>query len=236
VSHFKGRVALPPRSAFDQFARESIGRLQAAALNATARAALTAKRKLRADMQGAGLGRLGNAVDHGSDAQKNGRVRTMGQGWSASGWLAIRSRSERTIGAIESYTAGAVITPKKGRWLWIATDDIPIRAGRQRMTPALYNKMGFASKIGPLVPVKASNGTPLLVVRNVGVSASGKSRSARSLTKRGLPRKGQTQADFIVAFYGIPNTSRQARVDVDQIIAEARASLPDLIAQELGRR
>ncbi|MBN8804865.1 MAG: hypothetical protein J0H81_07165, partial [Sphingopyxis terrae] len=56
------------------------------------------------------------------------------------------------------------------------------------------------------------------------------------VTKRGLPRKGQAQADYIVAFYGIPNTSRQARVDVDQIIAEARASLPDLIAQELGRR
>lgn len=213
-----------------------MGRLQAAALNATARAALTAKRKLRADMQGAGLGRLGNAVDHGSDAEKNGRVRTMGQGWSASGWLAIRSRSERTIGAIESYTAGADITPKRGRWLWIATDEIPIRAGRQRMTPALYNKQGFDAKIGPLVPVKSSSGTPLLIVRNVGVSASGKPRSARSLTKRGMPRRGQQQVDFIVAFFGIPNTSRRARVDVDAIVAEARASLPGLITQELGRR
>lgn len=213
-----------------------MGRLQAAALNATARAALTAKRKLRADMQGAGLGRLGNAVDHGSDAEKNGRVRTMGQGWSASGWLAIRSRSERTIGAIESYTAGADITPKRGRWLWIATDEIPIRAGRQRMTPSLYNRMGFASKIGPLMPAKSSNGTPLLIVRNVGVSASGKPRSARSLTKRGMPRRGQQQVDFIVAFFGIPHTSRRARVDVDAIVAEARASLPGLITQELGRR
>lgn len=236
MSRFKGRVSIPPRSAFDQFARESIGRLQVAALNATARAALAAKRKLRSDMQGAGLGRLGNAIDNGSDVEKYGRVRTMGAGWSASGWLAIRSRSERTIGAIESYTEGAVITPRKGRWLWIATDEIPIRAGRKRMTPALYNKMGFAAKIGPLVPAKSSNGTPLLIVRNVGVSASGASRSARSLTKRGMPRKGQAQADFIVAFFGIASTSRQARVDVDQIIAEARASLPDLINQELGRK
>ncbi len=227
---------MPPRSAFDQFRRDSEARMQAAALNATATAARNAKGVIRREMAAAKLGRMGNAIDDGSDAEKTGRMKLSGSGWRASGWVFIRSRSPRTRGAIEAYTEGAEIAPRNGRYLWIATDQIPVRAGRAKMTPGNWSKAGLDTRIGPLVPIKSASGTPLLIVKKVGVSASGKSRSARSLTKKGLARKGQIGVDYIVAFYGIPRTSRQARVDVDQIVAEAQASLPSLIARELKGR
>lgn len=227
---------MPPRSAFDRFRRDSEGRMQAAALRATAKAARTGLTSLRDQMGRAGLGRLGQGLGSGSDADKRGVVRPSGNGWSASGWIHIRSGSERSRGTIEAYTDGADITPKRSPYLWISTDQIPLRAGRERMTPALYIKRGFDRKIGPLIPATADDGTPLLLVRNVGVSASGKSRSARSLTKGGRARKGQVQTDVIVAFFGIRRTSRAARVDVQAIIDAANRSLPGLIAAELNRR
>lgn len=232
----KAALTMPPRSAFDGFRKDTEARLQAAALNATFSAAQTAKGKLRAAMAGAGLGRLGNAIDAGGDLVKGGSVHRSGTSWSASGWLFVRSGSERTRGAIEAYTEGAEITPRNGRWLWIATDDIPNRAGRYRMTPALYRRMGFEAKIGPLIQIPGADGNPLLIVKRVGVSAAGKPRSARSLTKRGRARKGQIEQDFIVAFVGIPRTSRRARVDVMEFVREAQASLPALIDQQLNRR
>lgn len=235
MTRVRGTVAMPPRSAFDAFERASVGRLQAAALNATSRAARGALTKLRSDMTSAGLGRLGNGLGAGSDAEKSGGVHRNGLGWSASGWVFIRSRSERTRGTIESYTVGAEIAPRNGRYLWIATDQIPTRAGRYKMTPALYNRTGLDAKIGPLVPVRSKSGTMMLIVKNVGVNAAGKPRSARSLTKRGMPRKGQIGAEFIVAFYAIDRTSRRGRVDVQAIIREAQASLPTLMEQELKR-
>lgn len=227
---------MPPRSAFDRFQRDSEGRLQAAALRATDKASRAALNMVRDQMGRAGLGRLGQGVGAGSDAVKRGVVRQSGHGWSASGWLHIRSGSDRSRGTIEAYTAGADITPKRSPYLWISTDQIPLRAGRERMTPALYIRRGFDRKIGPLVPATADDGTPLLLVRNVGVSASGKARSARSLTKRGRPRKGQVEQQVIVAFFGIRRTSRAARVDVNAIVEAAHRSLPDLIAKELNRR
>lgn len=235
MSRVKVGLTMPPRSAFDGFRNDTIARLQSAALNATYIGAQKAKVALRKQMAGAGLGRLGNAIDSGGDLAKSGSVKTVGSTWSASGWVFIRSGSERTRGAIEAYTEGAEITPRNSRWLWIATDDIPNRAGRYRMTPALYKRMGFEAKIGPLVPVRSQSGNMLLIVRNVGVSAAGKPRSARSLTKRGRARKGQIEQDFIVAFVGIPRTSRRARVDVEAIVREIQAMLPGLIEQQLKR-
>lgn len=226
---------MPPRSAFDAFERASIARLKEATLRATKRAAEQAKRELRSQMSGAGLGRLGNAIATGGDAEKSGRVKAQGKNWSASGWLAIRSQSDRTRGAIEAYTGGAEIAPRRGRWLWIPTDDIPSRAARQRMTPELYKSAGFETKLGPLILVKGVNGRPLLVVKNASVSASGKARSAKSLRKDGGLRKGQVSKEFIVAFIAIPRTSRRARVNIDQIMRQAQAALPGLIAEELQK-
>lgn len=236
MSGVKVRLQMPPRSAFDAFERDTVSRLQAAALNATHVAAGRAKAKVQSDMRGAALGRLGNAVGSGSDLQKRGTVRGAGKIWSASGWVHIRSKSERTVGAIEAYTAGAEISPRKGRWLWIPTDDLPARVGKRKITPENYTKMGLASKIGPLVFVMTPSGRALLVVKGASLSASGKSRSAKALRKDGGLRKGQVSAETIVAFVGIRRTARAARVDVNAIMREAQASLPGLLAQQLSRR
>lgn len=226
---------MPPRSAFDGFRRDTEDRLKAAALRATLKRAGTAKNEVRDRMAAAKLGRLGFAIGSGGDAEKSGQVKPMGNGWSASGWLFIRSQSPRTIGAIESYTEGAEILPRRGRYLWITGDDLPIKAGRNRMTPALYNKLGYDKKIGPLFFVRGRGGTALLLVRNASLSASGKPRSAKGLKRNGQPRKGQVRAESIVAFIGIPRTSRAARVDVREIIRRAQAELPQDIIAELRK-
>lgn len=210
-------------------------RMEAAALLATDAASQVGKRLLRERFRSAGLGRLGNAIDANSDLSRRGNVHRRGAGWSASGTVFVRSKSERTLGAIAAYTQGAEITPRRGRWLWFQTDELPRVTGRFRMTPELYRKNGFETKIGPLVQIKGPGGNPLLIVRNIGVNAAGKPRSARSLTKKGLARKGQIRRDFIVAFIGIPRTSRTARVDVIATMREAQQALPPLFLQALER-
>lgn len=192
--------------------------------------------EIRTDMERAGLGRLGNGLGYTSDKRKGRGVYRRGGSVSASGIVFIRSKSERTVGAIESYTEGSVIRPRKGKWLWIASDDLPAKAGGrkgQKMTPELYRKFGFAAKLGPLVPVMSSKGTPMLIIRNVGLNAAGKSRSAKSLTKKGLARKGQIAQDFIVAFYAIKETSRQARVN-PRAIATEKATRMGLRLRKFG--
>lgn len=222
-----------PFAAYYRFAEQ---RLERAALIAADRGRRAGLANIRTAMQGAGLGRLGNGLGSTSDLEDTGQVhRRAGGGFSASGTIYIRSKSARTRGAIEAYTQGADIRPVRGRWLWIATDQIPRVTGRFRMTPELYVRGGFERKIGPLVRVRAANGNPLLIVRNVGVSEAGKSRSARSLNKRGLPRKGQVAQEFIVAFIGIPRTSRAARVDVTAILREVQGQLVGFAFDALGR-
>lgn len=221
---------------FAQFRRFAEQRLETAALIATDRARSIALARVRSEMKGAALGNLGSALGSGSDLEEGRGVFRYGNGgFSASGVVFVRSGSERSRGAIEAYTQGAEIAPVRGRWLWIATDQIPKRAGRLRMTPALYVKNGFEQKIGPLQFIRSVNGYPLLVVKTASVALSGRARSAKSLNKKGLPRKGQVAKEFIVAFIGIPRTSRAARVDVLAIMREVQQQLPDLLSQALGR-
>jgi hypothetical protein len=212
-------------------------RIEAAFLRATDKAATGAKNELREAMQSARLGRLGNAVGANSDLSRGDGVHRSATGFSASGVLFVRSKSERTLGALEAYTQGADIRPVRGRWLWVPTDEIQRLAGsgskRRRLTPGNWDELGMESKIGTLVAIQGINGRPLFIVENVGVSALGKSRSARSLTKSGRPRKGQREKAFIVAFIGIPATSRTARVRVRPIAAAARDRLPQLINSSL---
>lgn len=237
MPRINARVAAPSHdAAFSDYYRFAEQRSENAALIATDRARTIALNDIRDAMKNAGLGRLGNGLGSNSDlAEGRGVHRSSGGGFSASGVVFIRSRSPRTRGAIQAYTEGAEIRPVRGRWLWIATDDIPRVTGRERMTPALYRQNGFEQKIGPLVFVRSVNGNPLLVVKNAGVSEVGKSRSARSLTKRGQARKGQRIKEFLVAFIGIPRTARAARVDASAIMSRVQAQLPDLYAQAMGR-
>lgn len=220
-------------AAFSQYYRFAEQRSESAALIAIDRGTKMAIANIRTAMQAAGLGRLGQGIGARADTDVHHRG---GGGFSVSGAFFIRSGSRRTRGAIESYTEGAEIRPVRGRWLWIATDQIPrIAAGRQRMTPELYRQSGQEAKIGPLVFVRSVNGNPLLVVKTASVSATGRSRSAKSLTKRGVPRKGQIAKEFIVAFIGIPRTSRAARIDVRGIMQSVSDHLPELYFQAIGR-
>lgn len=190
---------------------------------------------IRAAMQSARLGRLGLAIGSTSDLDK-GRVHRRGRSsFSVSSAVHLRTRSERTIGAIESYTAGAEISPRRGRWLWFSTDEIPRITGKFRMTPELYRKNGFEQKIGPLVFVKSVNGSPLLVVKTASVSEAGRPRSAKSRTKTGRLRKGQRAKDFIVAFVGIPRTARAARINVRAIMEAAVSRLPQTFNEEMRK-
>jgi hypothetical protein len=226
-------------NAFDDLDKFARLRSEAAALEATRRAAVIAKGRIRDAMKSAALGRLGNAIGHSSDAEKRGTVYRQGDGFSASGVVFVRSKSERTLGAIESYTQGAEIRPVRGRWLWIPTDDIARVAGakekRARVTPGNWSKLGLDNRIGPLVFAKAKNGNPILIVKNVGVSATGASRSAKNLRKSGQPRKGQVAREFIVAFIAIPRTARAARIDVAAILRSVAQELPALFTEALGR-
>jgi hypothetical protein len=222
---------------FADWRRFNDPRMERAALIATKKAAAIGKNSVRNAMRSASLGRLGNALDDTSDEDQSGKVfRYSNGGFAASGIVFIRSGSERTRGAIESYTGGAKIKPRPGgRWLWISTDEIPRVTGRYRMTPELYVRNGFEQKIGPLVFVKSINGNPLLVVKDTSVAASGRRRGAKSLTKRGALRKGQVAKQFLVAFIGIPRTSRAARVDVAAIMRSVAAQLPAMFNEAIGK-
>ena len=220
--------------AVESYLRDVQSQMEAAALKATDRGRRAAVTSIRNATSGAGLGRLGNALTSDSDQSTGQGVHRKADGFSASGAVKIRSASRRSRGAIAAYLGdGAEIAPVRGRWLWISTDSIPRLAGKFRMTPALYNSSGLDKRIGPLVPVKGRGGRPLLIVRNVGFSALGQARSAKSLTKSGRARKGQSARSFIVAFYAIPSTARTARVDAKAIIQAEAARLPGYFADAI---
>lgn len=213
-------------------------RVEKTMLVASDRAANRLVGRIRREMQAAGLGRLGNAIGSSSDqSKKRGVHRGSGGRISASGTVFIRSASERSRGAIISYTEGAQIRPIRSRYLWFPTDDfqrvanIGAGKGKYRLEPGLWRASGLEAKFGPLVRIFSKKGNPLLVVRNASVSASGKARSAKPLTKKGKLRKGQVAKDVIVAFVGIPRTSRAARIDpLAMAQEEARTMISDIAA------
>lgn len=214
-------------------------RMEYAALVATDRASTIAKQKIRTAMQGAGLGNLGNALGSGSDLSKGRGVHRRGAGgWSASGWVHVRSKSARTRGTLQAYTEGAKITPKKGPWLWFPSDEIQRVAGsrkdRARLTPGNWVKYGMDKKVGPLVKIKSVNGYPLLVVKNTNVPLAGIKRKPRASLKSGRSPKGYVEKQFLVAFIGIPFTSRKSRVSISDIMQSVQAELPRLFLEALG--
>lgn len=218
---------------FRAYAGDARIRMEQAALIASDRASKRARTTLRTQMRGARLGRLGNAFGQTSDLQKTGTVFRRAGGFSASGLVFIRSRSERTLGAIQSYLYGSSISPVRSRYLWIPTDNIPRVSQRFRLTPALWNKNGLDQRIGRLQFIRTRSGTPLLIVKNAPVNqASGR---AGPRTKTGRLRRNQVEQPFIVAFVGIQRTSRQARVNANQIFRQVQAEMPQLIAQAIER-
>jgi hypothetical protein len=214
------------------FRKNMMARLSRAALTATDKAATGAQNDIRNAMRGQRLGGLANAVKQTSDLKK-GRVKLTGDGgFSASGIVYAHIRSDRTAGALTAYTEGAIIVPNKGRWLAIATNEIPKRVGRYRMTPQRYVEAGLESRIGPLkfVPGKRHAGEAFLVVDNVTIS--GKQGKVRRLPKSGRARSGRSHVG-IVAFVLIKATRRTKRVDVLAIAQKWQLRVPRLLEQAM---
>ncbi|QTH19664.1 hypothetical protein HRJ34_14910 [Rhizorhabdus wittichii] len=228
---FRSTIRTPARGTTRaQLAMEN--KLLRAMWNTTDIGAQQGKDLVRADMAGAGLGRLAGAIGAGSD-KRRGRVHRTADGFKVSGDIHVRGRSERTLGAIEIYSEGGEIVPTKG-WLWIATPEIPARAQRRKMTPALYNATGLAQRIGPLVKIDGRHpGEALLIVRNVTVDRFGRAGRARRLPKRGAIGASRERVDFIIAFVGIRRTSRGQRIEPRRVAAQAAANQPRILAQEL---
>lgn len=230
------RPSLRQAGHFSDFKRGAIQQMERAALIATDTAARTAVSTLRAQMAGAGLGRLGNAITSTSDLRMSGRVHRRGaEGFSASGIVHLRTANERTVGAIISYTEGAEISAR-GPWMWITTPDLQKRVkGNFRMTPARYRAGGYEGKIGPLVQIPGRHpGEALLIVRNITTRAVGRA-NPRRLPDSGRVRAGRVLQEQFVAFVGIRRTSRRARVNPNAIFDWARSNLPTLIRQALGK-
>jgi hypothetical protein len=217
--------------------RQLQARAERAALVGTDRAATRLKDKARDEFARQGYGRTGMALGSTSDLKGNGVHRRGPVSFSASGTVYIRNRGARSVGTIISATEGATIRPVKGRWLWIATDDvkrlvgIPTAGGgrtRKRLEPHLWDQT-YGPRLGPLVAIKGASGAPVLVVKNATVSLSGKPGSLRGRTKTGRVPKGQVAQEFTVAFYAIPFTQRTAKVDARALaLAEARTAASEL--------
>ena len=233
---FKPTITGPSQSQFRELERQIRAKAEAALLEASHRAGRIATSRIRQAMSGAGLGRLGNAVDATSDLEKGGRLHRSPGSVSASSSIHLKSRSPRTVGAIEAYTEGATIRPRNGGWLWIPSPELQRRVkGGRRVTPGNWKSSGLEQRIGPLVKIPGRHaGEVLLIVPAVTVRQEGRP-SPRKLPKRGGVRAGRVLRENFVAFTGIRSTSRQARVDPHQIIDGVRAELPSLIAAELEK-
>jgi hypothetical protein len=215
------------------FKRDSIQRAERAMLIATDRASRDALGQIR---QNGSLKRLSNAIGHFSDLKKGSVFRFGSEGFSASGGLAIKTRNERTVGAIISFTEGAEILPVRGQWLWIATPELRIkRVGRKKITPALYRSGGFEQRLGPLVQIPGRHsGEALLIIKNVQTSIAGNRRPIRG-ARSGIARAGREQKQFIVAFVGIRRTSRTRQIDVDSIMRANADRVGDLFYAEMRK-
>lgn len=216
---------------FREFERACKAAFERAALRATKRAATAAAQQVRAAMPG----RLGGAIKAGSDLDKRGAANQGPAGPRASGWVVVRGKSERGRGAVIAATEGADIVAKGGRWLAIATNDIPRRAGRRRMTPDLYRSQGFEQRIGPLEFLAGKGGRAFLIVRNVSVDRFGRKGSARRLPGKRALRGTRERRDVLIAFILIRATRRSRRVDANAILAAQAARLGDMLSEELRK-
>lgn len=214
--------------------------LAKAALFATDEAARLGRGDIQVAMRAGRLGRLSGAVRYSSDQRKRRSPRVTAQGapvqpWRAGSIVFSSDGSDRTSGAFEAYSQGAIIRPKGGRrWLAFPTKAIPKKVGRLKMTPALYNASGLVRSIGKLQFVRGpSAGVAYLVARNVSVrSVTGS--GARALGARGGAGSGRSKKQFVVAFILIRATARQKRFDPMQIMQRRARNVPSRIAAYLN--
>lgn len=216
--------------------REITARVIRAAGKTTDKAAFGARDEIRAAMRSQRLGNLANTIGATSDLKK-GRPQGRGgsEGLDIAGFVTASIRSQRTAGALKAYLDQdqTEINPVAGKYLWIATGEIPRRAGRRSMTPALYRSSGLENTIGPLTFVQGKHpGMAFYVVESTTIQLARQGKAKR-LPKRGRVGAGRAHVG-IVAFIGIRRTRRSRRVHPAQIAAAWQRRLPSLMSAALA--
>lgn len=230
------KIQQPGNEALRQFRMKLSKRLTIAAARATDKASQLARDDLRQSMRSQRLHGLANTIGATSD-QKKGRasVRDIAN-LDLGGFVTVRGiTSPRTAGALRSYIDQDTtdIAPVRGRWLAIATPNIPKKvAGGRKMTPELYRSSGLEERIVPLQYVKGRPGVAYLVVPDATVSHSGKGR-ARPVPKSGRVSAKRARVGF-VAFILIRVTRRSRRANPRQIGERWQRRLPALLAEQLN--
>ncbi len=228
----------PPSSAsYASAKRITLTRLSRAVGKATDDTAREARNDMKTAMLNTGLGKLSRAIRYTSDKAK-GRIPDINSNtnrWRAGATVFATNGSDRTEGALQSYTnSTTTIVPRRGRWLAIATDEIPKRVGRYRMTPELYVSSGLDRRIGELefIPSKRPN-EALLIARNVSVNGARGFGQARRIPRHGRTPGGRKRVDFVVAFILIRITRRAERFNPGAIFKGQFLKLPDRIKSNL---
>ena len=187
---FKPTITGPSSAPFRELERQIREKAENALLRASHQAGRIATPRIRQAMSGAGLGRLGNAVDATSDLDKGGRLHRSPGSVSASSAVHLKSRNARTVGAVEAYTQGATILPRSATWLWIPSPELQRRVkGGKRVTPGNWRSSGLEQRIGSLVKIPGKHaGEALLIVQTVTVRSEGRANPRR------LPNSGRVRA------------------------------------------
>lgn len=237
------KVATPRRIIYRRDGARALDAIGRAAARGAHEAWLGAQMELRRDMAGARLARLAKAVKQESDwrSRRLPRLSAEGPRFRVGAILYLKGqRNERTAGTFNAYSAGATIVPKRGRWLWIATDEIQAKVGmagkrgRFRMTPARYLARGLDRRIGELEFIEGKNaGEAFLIVRDVTVDGAKGYGRARRRARSGNVPKGRTERDFIVAFIGIRVTRRSRRFNPRVAERRWQSRIPALIDKNL---
>lgn len=226
----------PPRGSTGPWRRQTKERVTRAAAKTTDRAARGALLELRTAMRAARLGKLSNAVGATSDLKKGRPGGRDGDRLDIAGFVTRRGGSPRTRGALDAYVENpsTEIVPRRGRFMWYATPEIPQRVGRRRITPALYRDSNLEQRIGPLKFVPGRNaGVAYLVAQDVTIRGD-KAGKARRTPKSGRVGAGRSRVG-IVAFIGIRRTRRQRRVTPAEIAKRWALQMQLLMREELGR-
>jgi hypothetical protein len=124
------------------------------------------------------------------------------------------------------FEEGAIIRGKPR--LWLPLKSAPKRAGRHRITPALYSE-----RYGKLEFIK-NRGKPLLGVRVRLTTAQSKQRRPKvslAAQRRGTEGKGKLYT--LPLFVGVPLVQLRKRFNIRRIVKEARDALAGFFFQNL---
>lgn len=180
------------------------------------------QKAIRSAMVSTGLGRMAGAVRYASSTSKR-RANVQNGGSPSRIALVGRQRAwavvfnvggDRSRGAFDVYSArpATTIRPTNGkRWLAFPTKAIPQRVGKNKMTPALYNRSSLVRSIGPLIFIKGvSANVAYLAVKQVSVTSKTGSKP-RALGPRGGVGAGRKKKELLIAFILIRATVRTQR-------------------------